>query len=103
MVFVDHYAYAAAALIFKAANHAALVINLHIATRTHNISRKKDRELHQRTNGNIAIHGEEHAVGRDVLRLGGTGSVLRTNGYRQMQRKARCALHFGIVLDRSLL
>src|SRR5258706_13900008 len=103
MVFVNHYTYTATALIFEAANHAAMAVNLYVATRTHNVSRKQNGEVHQRTDGYIAIHREEHAVGGDVLRLRGASSALRPHGNRQMHRKRRGTLHFGIVLDRSLL
>jgi len=44
MVLVNHYANAAAALIFEAADHAAVAVNLHIAPRTHNVSRKQNGE-----------------------------------------------------------
>ena len=102
MVFINHYANAATALVFKATNHTAMAVDLHITSRTHDISRKQNRELHQRPHGNVAIHREQHAVGGDVLRLGGTGSALRLHFHGQMQRKPRSTLHFGIVLDRSL-
>ena len=72
MVFVNHYANAAPALVFKAANHAAVAVNLHIATRTYNFTWKQNREVHHRTYGDVAIHREEHAIGGDILRLRGT-------------------------------
>ena len=103
MVFVNHYAYAAAPFVFKAAHHAAVAINLNIATGADNIARKQDGEIHQRTHRNIAIHCEENAVGGDILRFRGTGAACRFQFDRQMQRKTRSTLHFSVVLDRSLL
>src|SRR5271170_7913461 len=102
MVFVTHYANSATALVFKAANHTAMAINLHVATGTHYISRQEDREVHDRAHRYVAINREEHAVGGDVLRLRRAGSPLRLQLHGQMQRKPRSTLHFGIVLDRSL-
>src|SRR6266852_1385978 len=103
MVLVNHYANAAAALIFEAADHTAVAVNLYIAPRTHNVSRKQNGELHQRTYGNVAIHGEEHAVRGNVCRLRGTISALRSDSNGQVQGEPRSTLHFGIVLNRSLL
>jgi len=103
MVFVNYYANAAAALIFEAADHAAVAVNLYIATGANNVSRKQNREIHQRTHGNVAIHREEHTVGRDIVRLRCASPALRPYGHGQVQGKPRSTLHFGIVLDRSLL
>src|SRR5205807_8474942 len=103
MVLVNHYANATAALIFEPADHPAVAVNLYIATRTHNVSRKQNSELHQRTHGDVAIHSEEHAVRGNVCRLRGTISALRSDRNRQVQGEPRSTLHFGIVLDRSLL
>ncbi len=72
MVFVNYYANAAPALVFKAANHTAVAVDLHIATGTHNFSRKQDREVHHRTHWDVTVHREEHSVGGNVLRLRGT-------------------------------
>jgi hypothetical protein len=103
MVFVNYYAYSATALVFKAADDTAVAINLDIATRTYNVSGKKYGEIDQRTDGNIAIHGEEHAVGGDVLRFCSTSSGLRLDLNWKVQGKARRTLHFCIVLDGRLL
>src|ERR1039458_8960309 len=89
MVLVNYYANAAAAPVFKAAHHAAVAINLHITTRTHDLSGQKDREVHDRAHGYVAIDCEEHAVGGNVLRLCGVSSALRLQLDGQMQRKAR--------------
>lgn len=103
MVFVNHYANPATALIFEAADDATVAINVDIATGTYNVSGKKYGEIDQRTDGNIAIHGEEHAVGGDVLCFRNASSGLRLDLNRKVQGKARRTLHFCIVLDRSLL
>lgn len=103
MVFVNHYAYAATAFVFKAAHHATMAINLNIATGAHNIARKQDGEIHQRTYRDVTIHGEENSVGGDVLCFRRTGAACRFQFDRQMQRKTRSTLHFSVVLDRSLL
>src|SRR5271165_2050781 len=103
MVLVNDYANPATASVFKAAHHAAVAVNLHIATGTHNLSGKQDREVHDRAHGYVAINREEHAVGGNVLRLRRASSALRLQLYGQMQRKAWSTLHFGIVLDRRLL
>ncbi len=58
MVLVDHYANAAASIVFKTAYYAAMAINLDIATRAHYLARKQDGEIHQRADRDIAIHGE---------------------------------------------
>ena len=102
MVLVNHYADAAPASIFKAANHTAVTVNLHIATGTYNFSGKQNGEIDDRAYRDIAIHREEHAVGGYILRFRRAGTVLRRHFYRQVQRKARGTLHRGIVLDRSL-
>ena len=102
MVFVNYNANPATALVFKAANHAAVAVNLHITTGTHDISWKQDREVHDRAHGDVTVHREEDAVGGDVLRLCRTSSALRLQLHGQMQGKPGSTLHFGIVLDRSL-
>src|ERR1700734_3605997 len=102
VVLVNHYANSATAFVFKAANHTSVAVDLHITTRTHYISGKQDREVHDRAHGNVAIDREEHTVGGDILRLRRTRSALRLQLHRQMQGKPRSTLHFGIVLDRSL-
>jgi hypothetical protein len=101
MVFVNHYANAATALVFKAADHAAMAVNLDIATRTHDIARKQNRKVYGGAYWNVFIHREEHAVGGNVLRFRRAGMALRLQLHRQMQRKSRSTLHFGIVLDRG--
>src|SRR5260370_38455279 len=99
MVLVNHYANAAAALIFEAADHAAVAVNLHIAPRTHNVSRKQNGELHQRTHGDVVIHREEPAAGGNVCRLPGTISALRSAGNGHGQRKPRCTPKLGLWID----
>ena len=103
MIFVNHNANPATALVFEAAHYAAMAIDLHIAMGTHDISRQQDREIHRRTHRNIAVHREQHAIGRDILRLRRTRSVLRFHFHGKVQGKPRSTLHFCIVLDRSLL
>src|SRR5260370_26704104 len=103
MVFVDHYANPATALIFKAPDYAAMAVNLHVTTRTHNFSREHDGEIHHRAHWHVAIHRKEHAVGGDVLRLRSTSSTLRRHLHSQMQRKPRRTLHCRIVLALRLL
>ena len=103
MVFVNYYANAAPALVFKAANHAAMAIDLYIAPGTYDLSGKQNREVHHRTHGDVAIHREQHAIGGDILRLRGTRPARRIYLHGQMQRKPRSTLHRGIVLNRSLL
>src|ERR1700741_4815300 len=85
MVFVDYHTNSATALIFKTANHAAMTIDLHVTTRTHNFSGKHDGEIDHRADRNIAIHGEQDSVRRDVLRLCGTCPALGHDLHRQMQ------------------
>jgi len=77
MVLVNHNTNASTAFILKAANYAAVAVNLNITTRTHNIAGKQDREIDDRTNGDVAIHGEEDTVGRDVLSFRQTVAALR--------------------------
>jgi hypothetical protein len=62
MVLVNHYANPATSAIFEAADDTPVAVDLYITTRTHNISWKQNREVHHRTDGNIAIHREEDAV-----------------------------------------
>jgi hypothetical protein len=102
MVLVNHYANAATSAVLKTAHHAAATVNLNIATGTYNFSWKQNREVHHRAYRDVAIHREKNAVCRYILRLRGTGAVLRHYFNRQMQRKPRRTLHCGIVLDRSL-
>src|ERR1017187_10575963 len=102
MVFVNHHAYAATPFVLKAADYAAMTVNLYVGRGAHNISRKQDGEVHHRTHGNVAIHSEEHAIGGDVLGFRQTCAALRFQFHGQMQRKSRSTLHFSIVLDRSL-
>jgi len=101
MVFVNHYANSATALVFKTADHTAMAVNLDVATRAHNIARKQNREVDDGADRNVSIHREEHAVGGNVLRFRRAGLALRLQLHRQMQRKSRSTLHFGIVLDRG--
>jgi len=103
MVLVNHYAHASTTFVLEAANYAAAAINLNIRTGTHDMARKQDGEIDNRTHGNIAIHRKEHAVGRDVLSFRQTVATLRFQFHGQMQRKTRSTLHVGIVLQRSLL
>jgi hypothetical protein len=63
MIFVNHDAHASTPFVLKAANNAAVAVDLYIGTRTHDIARKQDGEVHERTHGDVSIHGEENAVG----------------------------------------
>jgi hypothetical protein len=46
MVFVNYYANATTPLIFKAADHTAVAVDLYVAARAHNVSGKKNGEVH---------------------------------------------------------
>src|SRR5579872_303506 len=97
MVFVDDYAHASTPVIFKAADHAAVAIDLHIAARADHFTGKENRKVDARTDGDVAIHGEQNAVGGNVLSLRLIAATVGFEFHWQMQRKARSALHFGIV------
>jgi hypothetical protein len=103
MVLVNHYANTATAPVFKAADHTAVTVNLYVTTRTYNVSRKQNREVHNRTDRNVAIHRKKDAVRRDVLRLSGASSALRRHFHSQVQGKPRSTLHCGVVLALRLL
>jgi len=74
-------------LVFKAANHAAMAVNLphHNGNPRHLL--EADREVHDRAHGDVTVHSEEHAVGGDVWRLCRTSSALRLQLHGQMQGK----------------
>jgi hypothetical protein len=103
VVLINHYAYAPAAFVLKAADNAAMAIDLYIVTGSNYIAGKQNGEVHQRSNWNVTVHGEEHAIGGYILRLRRTRTALRFQLHRQMQGKARRTLHFCIMLNRSLL
>jgi hypothetical protein len=46
MVFVNHDAHASTPFVLKAANDAAVAVDLYVGTRTHDIARKQDGEVH---------------------------------------------------------
>src|SRR5579871_2661272 len=102
VIFVDHHAYAAPAPVLEAAHHAAMTIDLHVVAGTDHVAGKQNRELHQGTDWNVAIHGEQHAVGRNIFRLCRVGACLRLDLNGQMQRESWRTLHFCIVLDGDL-
>ena len=103
MVFVNHYANTATALVFKAADYTAMAVDLHITAGTHDIARKQDRKIHYRTHWYVSIHCKQDTIGRDVLGFHHAVTALRFQLYGQMQRKTWSALHFRIVLGRRFL
>ncbi len=103
MILVNHDTHATAAVILKAANYAAVAVNLNIRAGTYDMAGKEDGEIDHRTHGDIAIHGEEDTVGGDVLRFRRVVAALRFQFHGKMQRKTRSTLHIGIVLQRRLL
>src|SRR5579864_4157835 len=102
MVLVNHHANAETPAIFKGTHHTSPAVDLHIGAGAYCLRRQHDGEIHNRPNGHIALHREQHAIGGNVFCKGGIGRTFRLHRSRKMQRKSRRALQI-FILARSRL
>src|ERR1700730_6698696 len=100
-VFVDDYADATAAILFKIAHYAAAAVEPHIGIRSHYICGQRDGKVHHRTDGHFRIHVEKHAVGGNIFGLSDVCAGFRFHRNRQLDGKSHRALHVGIMPTRG--
>src|SRR5208283_3106614 len=101
-ILVNDHTDSTPAAVFKTAYHSSAAIHLHVCFRADYIGGKRDRKIHGRTYRNIGIHAEQDSVGGNVLGLdrlspNSRAGVCRLHCHRQLDGKARRALHVRIT------